>query len=56
MDHILSWVVFLPILVIPILWLLPKSKAKWVALFILIADFIVAIPIFTNFDLSLIHI
>ena len=50
MDHILSWVVFLPIMVVPILWLLPANKAKWVALFITIADFIVAIPLFTGFD------
>jgi NADH-quinone oxidoreductase subunit M len=50
MDHILSWVVFLPITVIPILWLLPANKAKWAALFITIVDFIVAIPLFTGFD------
>ena len=49
-DHILSWVVFLPIVAIPLLWLMPGSKARWLALIVTIVDFVIAIPLFTGFD------
>ena len=49
-NHILSWVVFLPIVVIPLLWLIPKDKSKWLALVVTIVDFFIAIPLFTDFD------
>jgi NADH-quinone oxidoreductase subunit M len=50
MSHTLSWVVFIPLIGVPFLWLLPKSKAKWVALVATIVDLIVAIPLFMNFE------
>ncbi len=50
MSHILSWVVFLPLIGVLFLWLVPKEKAKWVALIATIADLIVAMPIFIDFD------
>lgn len=50
MSHILSWIVFAPIIGVPFLWLLPKNKAKWIALIATIVDLIIAIPIFTTFD------
>ena len=49
-DHIVSWVVFLPIVTIPLLWLIPRKKAKWLALLVTIADFIIAIPLFQGFE------
>jgi NADH-quinone oxidoreductase subunit M len=53
MSHILSWVVFIPLIGVPFLWLVPKARAKWVALIAVIIDFIVAIPLFTSFDKAL---
>ena len=50
MSHILSWVVFIPLLGIPFLWLVPREKAKWVTLIAVVIDFIVAIPLFIAFD------
>lgn len=49
-NHILSWVVFLPFLAIPFLWLLPKEKSKWLGLIVTIVDFMIAIPLFTDFN------
>jgi NADH-quinone oxidoreductase subunit M len=53
MSHILSWIVFIPLIGVPFLWMVPKNKAKWVALVAVIVDFIVALPIFIYFDKSL---
>lgn len=53
MSHILSWVVFIPLIGVPFLWLVPKEKAKWVALIAVIVDFVVAMPLFINFDKAL---
>lgn len=52
MSHILSWVVFVPLIGVPILWLLPAKKAKWIALIATIVDFFIAMPLFTGFDKS----
>jgi NADH-quinone oxidoreductase subunit M len=52
MSHILSWVVFVPLIGVPFLWLMPAKKAKWIALIATIVDFIIAIPLFTHFDKS----
>ncbi|MCP4749891.1 MAG: NADH-quinone oxidoreductase subunit M [Proteobacteria bacterium] len=46
----LTWVVFVPLIGVPFLWLLPKEKAKWIALMATIIDFIIAIPLFVYFD------
>jgi len=53
MSHILSWVVFIPLIGVPFLWLVSKEKAKWVALIAVIIDFLVALPLFINFDKAL---
>lgn len=53
MDHILSWVVFIPLLGLPLLFVVPKDKAKWVALLACIIDFIVAMPLMVGFDKTL---
>ena len=53
LSHILTWVVFLPLLGIPVLFALPKDKAKWVTLAVTIADFLIAIPIFIGFNKSI---
>lgn len=53
MSHILSWVVFVPLIGVPFLWLLPAKKAKWIALIATIVDFIIAFPLFTQFDKSI---
>lgn len=49
-EYILSVVVFLPIIAILFLWLVPKEKAKWVALIATILDFIVVMPVILGFD------
>ncbi|MBU2511611.1 NADH-quinone oxidoreductase subunit M [bacterium] len=49
----LSWVVFIPLIGVPFLWLVSKEKAKWVALIAVIIDFLVALPLFINFDKAL---
>ncbi|MDH5559594.1 MAG: NADH-quinone oxidoreductase subunit M [Deltaproteobacteria bacterium] len=53
MSHILSWIIFIPLLGVPILFFLPREKGKWVALVATIIDFIVAIPLFLEYDKSL---
>ncbi len=50
LQHIISWVVFLPLIGIPLVFVLPKDKAKWVTLGITLADFVIAIPLFTAFN------
>ena len=50
MSHLLSWVVFLPLLGIPALFALPKNKGKWVALGVTLADFVIGMPILMGFD------
>jgi len=50
MSHLLSWIVFVPLIGVPLLWLLPAKKAKWIALIATIVDFVVAFPLFLNFD------
>ncbi len=52
-EYILSVVVFLPIVAILFLWLVPKEKAKWVALIATILDFIVAMPVILGFDTTM---
>ncbi len=53
MDHILSWIIFIPLLGVPFLFILPSNKAKWVALLSVLIDFIAAIPLFQNFNKEL---
>ena len=50
LQHIISWVVFLPLLGIPLVFALPKDKAKWVTLAVTLVDFVIAIPLFTAFN------
>jgi len=50
LDHIITWVVFLPLLGIPLIFVLPKDKGKWITLGVTIVDFLVAIPLFTQFN------
>jgi len=50
MNHILTWVVFLPLLAIPLLFLAPRSLAKWITLIAVIVDFVVALPLLRGFD------
>ena len=56
MSHILSWVVFIPLIAVPFLWLVPKEKAKWVTLIAVLVDFVVALPLFINFDKTMIGV
>ncbi len=53
LDHIISWVVFLPLLGIPLVFALPKDKGKWVALGVTLIDFIIAMPLFAGFNKSI---
>ena len=53
MNHILSLIVFLPLLGIPFLFLIPKEKGKWIALIFTLVDLIIALPIFFGFDKTL---
>jgi NADH-quinone oxidoreductase subunit M len=50
MSHLLSWIVFVPLIGVPLLWLLPAKKAKWIALIATIVDFVIAFPLFLQFD------
>ncbi|OGH05102.1 MAG: oxidoreductase [Candidatus Lambdaproteobacteria bacterium RIFOXYD1_FULL_56_27] len=50
MSHLLSWVVFLPLLGVPALFALPKNKGKWVALGVTLADFVIGMPVLMGFD------
>ena len=50
LSHILTWVVFLPLLGVPAILALPKDKAKWVTLAVTILDFAIALPIFLQFN------
>ena len=50
MSHLLSWVVFLPLIPIPLLFLLPKDKGKWLALAVTLADFVIGLPLILGFD------
>lgn len=54
MSHILSWVVFIPAVFIPLLFLVPKEKAKWVAMAACVLDFIVGMPIILNYNKALV--
>lgn len=56
MSHILSWVVFLPLIGIPPLFLLPKDKAKWIALGVTVADFLIGLPIIMGYNRSLVGV
>jgi NADH-quinone oxidoreductase subunit M len=56
MSHILSWIIFIPLLGIPFLFVVPRDKAKWVALLAIIIDFVVAMPVIMNFKKDLVGI
>jgi len=52
-TQILSWVVFIPLIGIPVLLLLPKERpqlVKWTALGVAAADFLVSLYLSANFD------
>jgi NADH-quinone oxidoreductase subunit M len=53
MDHILSWIVFIPLMGVPLLFILPSKNAKWVALIAVIVDFVAALPLFLHFNKDL---
>jgi len=53
MSHILSWVIFLPIIAIPLLFVFPRDKGKWIALIATLVDLLVALPLFFEFDKTL---
>ncbi len=50
MNHLLSLIVFIPLLAIPFLFVVPKTAAKWVALLAVILDLVVALPFLRDFD------
>jgi len=51
-DHLLSLVLFLPLLGAVILLLLPASAARWWANVVALAGFLISLPLATNFDRS----
>jgi len=56
MSHILSWVVFLPLLAIPALFALPREKGKWVALVVTLADLVIGMPVIFGFDRAVVGV
>jgi len=52
MDHLLTWVIFIPLLAVPLLFILPV-KPRYIALGAVILDFFAAMPLFVGYNPAL---